>query len=74
MPELLATARALDPKVRAVPFSGLGRAPSREATGSGLAIRPQDVRPVWPAAPLVVAISEAEPEMFPEFVQEFAAR
>jgi len=74
MPELLATARALDPKFRIVPFSGLGRAPSRESVGTGLAIRPQDVRPVWPAAPLVVAIAEAEPEMFPELVQELAPR
>ena len=70
MPELLATARALDPKFRAVPFSGLGRPPSRAAVGSDLAIRPRDVRPVWPAAPLVVALSEAEPVMF----EEFAAR
>lgn len=74
MPELLATARALDPKFRVVPFSGLGRAPSRGSQGSGLAIRPQDVRPVWPAAPLVVAIAEAEPGMFPELVQESAPR
>lgn len=67
MPELIATARALDPKFRAVPFSGLGRAPSRDGAGAGLSIRPQDVRPVWPAAPLVVALSEAEPEMFREY-------
>lgn len=67
MPELLATARALDPKFRAVPFSGLGRAPSRDSVGSDLAIRPRDVRPIWPAAPLVVALSEAEPAMFEEF-------
>jgi hypothetical protein len=67
MPEFLATARAVDPKFRVVPFSGLGRSPSRDASGSGLSIRPRDVRPIWPAAPLVVALSEAEPGMFPEF-------
>ena len=67
MPELLATARALDPQFRAVPFSGLGMPPSRGAVGHGLEIRPQDVRPIWPAAPLVVALSEAEPSMFGEF-------
>lgn len=69
MPELLATARALDPQFRCVPFSGLGRAPSRDEDGSGrLAIKPQDVRPIWPAAPFIVALSEAEPEMFGEFL------
>jgi hypothetical protein len=67
MPELLATARALDPAFRVVPFSGLGKPPSRESLGAGLRIRPQDVRPIWPAAPLVVALSEAEPSMFGEY-------
>jgi len=67
MPEFLATARALDPAFRVVPFSGLGRSPSRDAAGSGLSIRPRDVRPTWPAAPLVVALAEAEPAMFPEY-------
>ena len=67
MPEMLATARALDPGFRLVPFSGLGKPPTRDAGGGGLRIRPQDVRPIWPAAPLVVAISEAEPAMFPEY-------
>ena len=69
MPELLATARALDPKFRIVPFSGLGRPPSRSAVDSRLTICPRDVRPVWPAAPLVVALSEAEPHMFAEYVR-----
>jgi hypothetical protein len=68
MPELLATTRALDPKFRIVPFSGLGKAPARSESDSGLTIRPRDVRPVWPAAPIVVALSEANPRMFPEFV------
>jgi hypothetical protein len=67
MPELLATTRALDPRFRAVPFSGLGRPPSRGSAGADLAIRPKDVRPIWPAAPLVVAMAEAEPTMFAEF-------
>jgi hypothetical protein len=67
MPELLATTRALDPDARIVPFSGLGKAPSRKAADSGLTICPRDVRPIWPAAPLVVALSEAQPELFPEF-------
>lgn len=67
MPELLATARALDPEFRVVPFSGLGKAPSRSSAGGGLEIRPRDVQPVWPAAPIVVALSEAEPTMFAEF-------
>jgi hypothetical protein len=66
MPELLATARALDPDVRIVPFSGLGTAPSSATMGARLAIRPRDVKPVWPAAPLVVALAEAEPALFPE--------
>lgn len=69
MPELLATARALDPKFRIVPFSGLGRAPSLSEINTGLSIRPRDVRPVWPAAPLVVALSEADPAMFPEYLR-----
>ena len=69
MPELLATARTLDPELRIVPFSGLGQPPSRTATDSGLTIRPRDVRPVWPAAPLVVALGAARPELFPEFAQ-----
>ncbi len=69
MPELLATARALDPKFRIVPFSGLGRAPSRSSLELGLTICPRDVRPVWPAAPIVVALAEAEPLMFPEYVR-----
>jgi hypothetical protein len=67
MPEVLATARALDPRFRVVPFSGLGKAPSWDLAGTGLRIRPQDVRPIWPAAPLVVALSEAEPAMFAEY-------
>ncbi len=67
MPELAATARALDREFRAVPFSGLGNAPMRDTAQDGLRIRPQDVRPIWPAAPLVVALSEAEPSMFAEF-------
>ncbi len=66
MPELLATARALDPNLRIVPFSGLGNPPSSATLGTRLAIRPRDVKPVWPAAPLVVALSEAEPALFPE--------
>ena len=70
MPELLATARALDPDLRIVPFSGLGRAPTRRESDAGLRICPRDVRPVWPAAPLIVAMSEAQPELFPEFVRE----
>jgi hypothetical protein len=69
MPELLATARTLDPELRIVPFSGLGQPPSRTAADSGLTIRPRDVRPVWPAAPLVVALGAARPELFPEFAQ-----
>ncbi|MFM7052872.1 MAG: hypothetical protein ACKOYN_12205 [Planctomycetota bacterium] len=69
MPELVAAARALDPRFRIVPFSGLGRPPSRlGAEDTRLAIRPQDVHPVWPAAPIIVALAEAEPEMFPEFL------
>jgi hypothetical protein len=67
MPELLATARALDPKFRVVPFSGLGKPPARNGSDARLSIRPKDVRPIWPAAPLVVALSEAEPTMFAEF-------
>lgn len=67
MPELLATVRALDPEFRIVPFSGLGNSPSAVASDARLAIRPRDVRPVWPAAPLVVALSESEPMMFPEY-------
>ncbi len=67
MPELLATARALDPDFRIVPFSGLGRPPSAPTSGARLAIRPRDVKPIWPAAPLVVALSEAQPKMFPEY-------
>jgi hypothetical protein len=66
MPELLATARALDPDLRIVPFSGLGHPPSSATRGERLAIRPRDVNPVWPAAPLVVALAEAEPTLFPE--------
>jgi hypothetical protein len=68
MPEFLATARALDPDLRIVPFSGLGNAPRAASAGDRLAIRPRDVKPIWPAAPLVVALSEAEPRMFPEYV------
>lgn len=67
MPEVLATARALDPDLRIVPFSGLGTAPERVSIGAGLTIRPRDVRPMWPAAPLVVALSEARRELLPEF-------
>jgi hypothetical protein len=70
MPELLATTRALDSRFRVVPFSGLGKPPSASADGGGLTIRPSDVKPIWPAAPIVVALSEAEPEMFPEFLPE----
>jgi hypothetical protein len=70
MPELLATARALDPDLRIVPFSGLGRAPTLRESDAGLHIRPRDLRPVWPAAPMIVAMSEAQPELFPEFVRE----
>ncbi|MBI1303421.1 MAG: hypothetical protein GC172_06500 [Phycisphaera sp.] len=69
MPEFLATARALDPRLRVVPFSGLGSAPSRVAAAAALAIRPRDLRPMWPAAPLVVALSEAEPALFREFAR-----
>jgi hypothetical protein len=72
MPELLATVRALDPGFRVVPFSGLGRAPERSSVGSRLAIRPRDVRPMWPAAPLVVALAEADRTMFSEFLPEAA--
>ena len=68
MPELLATARALDPKFRIVPFSGLGKPPTRSDVDAGLTIRPRDVRPVWPAAPLVLALAEADPAMFPEYM------
>jgi hypothetical protein len=67
MPELLATARALDPDLRIVPFSGLGRSPTSVAEGTRLAICPRDVKPFWPAAPLVVALAEAEPHLFPEY-------
>jgi hypothetical protein len=67
MPELLATARALDPDFRIVPFSGLGKPPSAQPGRDGLSIRPRELRPLWPAAPLVVALSEAEPTMFPQF-------
>lgn len=67
MPELLATARALDPDFRIVPFSGLGKPPGSNLGQAGLSIRPREVKPIWPAAPLVVALSEAEPSMFPEF-------
>jgi hypothetical protein len=78
MPELLATARTLDPDLHIVPFSGLGKPPSRASSDAGLTIRPRDVRPVWPAAPLVVALSEARPELFPELFPglfpEFARR
>ena len=70
IPELVATARALDPAFRLVPFSGLGRPPARRGTvDDRLSIRPCDVHPVWPAAPLVVALSEAEPSLLPEFVR-----
>ena len=69
MPELLASARALDPDLRIVPFSGLGNPPSREASDAGLTIRPRDVQPVWPAAPIIVALAEARPELFPEFAR-----
>ncbi len=70
IPELLATARALDPGFRLVPFSGLGQPPSRgDVLDERLSIRPCDVHPVWPAAPLVVALAEAEPELLPEFVR-----
>jgi hypothetical protein len=68
MPELLATARALDPKFRIVPFSGLGNPPSRSDSDRGLTILPRDVRPVWPAAPIVVALAEANPAMFSEYI------
>ena len=68
MPEFVAAARSLDPGFRAVPFSGLGRHPSRESSAdAALAIRPRDVRPVWPAAPLIVALAEAEGALLPEF-------
>ena len=67
MPELIATARALDAQFRIVPFSGLGNAPSRQSAAAGLTIRPRSVRPIWPAVPFIVALSEAEPEMFGEF-------
>jgi hypothetical protein len=69
MPEFLATARALDPRLRIVPFSGLGSAPSRTSGDAALAIRPRDLRPLWPAAPLVVALAEAQPALFREFVR-----
>ena len=69
MPELYATARALDRQFRIVPFSGLGRAPTRSSLDVSLKICPRDVRPVWPAAPIVVALAEAEPLMFPEYIR-----
>jgi hypothetical protein len=70
IPELVATARALDPAFRLVPFSGLGRPPAKcGAVDERLSIRPCDVHPVWPAAPLVVALAEAEPSLLPEFVR-----
>jgi hypothetical protein len=56
--------------LRIVPFSGLGRAPTLRESDAGLRIRPRDLRPVWPAAPMIVAMSEAQPELFPEFVRE----
>lgn len=69
MPEFVAAARSLDPGFRAVPFSGLGQPPARAAfDDAALAIRPRDVRPLWPAAPLVVALAHAERALFPEFV------
>jgi hypothetical protein len=67
MPELIATARALDPGLRIVPFSALGSPPSRADAHAGLTIRPRDVRPAWPAAPLLVALGEARPELLPEY-------
>jgi hypothetical protein len=69
MPELIATVRAIDPDFRVVPFSGLGRPPAPDPSGAGLAIRPSDVRPVWPAAPLVVALAEADRAVFPEYLR-----
>jgi hypothetical protein len=67
MPELIATARALDPDLRIVPFSALGVPPSRVTAHAGLTIRPRDVRPVWPAAPLLVALGTSRPELVPEY-------
>lgn len=67
MPELIATVRTIDPGFRVVPFSGLGRSPSPNPLGPGLAIRPSDVDPIWPAAPVVVALAESERAMFPEY-------
>lgn len=72
MPEVVATAAALDPRFRLVPFSGLGRPPAREAGGQRLAIRPRDLRPQWPAAPLVAALSEADPGILPEYLEAAA--
>jgi hypothetical protein len=69
MPEFLATARALDPALRIVPFSGLGNAPSRMGGDAALAIRPRDLRPLWPAAPIVVALAEAQPSLLGEFAR-----
>jgi len=51
-----------------VPFSGLGNPPSRSDSDRGLTILPRDVRPVWPAAPIVVALAEANPAMFSEYI------
>ena len=67
MPELIATARALNPDLRIVPFSALGVPPSRVTAHAGLTIRPRDVRPVWPAAPLLVALGTSRPELVPEY-------
>lgn len=67
MPEVLLAARKFDPDMRIVPFSALGSAPMAATREARLAIRPRDVKPIWPAAPLVVALAEAEQDLLPEY-------
>lgn len=73
MPELVATAKAIDPEFRFVPLSALGTAPASTVTPSGREsasrskIRPCDIQPAWPAAPLLLALAAAEPTLLPEY-------
>lgn len=70
MPELVATARAIDPAFRFVPLSALGQPPLRREFvegGSRCTIRPRDVQPAWPAGALVMALAAAEPSLLPEW-------
>jgi hypothetical protein len=67
LPEVLGAVRSVEPGFKVVPFSGLGRAPQRDAASGGMSIVPSHVRPTWAAVPFVVALSEAMPEALHEY-------